>query len=49
MRKEYAEERPIPANAKTLANPDGEGYSIFNQSNWDPARLSNKVGDLGES
>ena len=43
MRPEYGEEIPIPTNATTLANPGGEGYSIFDQGNWDPACLTDEA------
>ena len=49
MRPEYAEEIPIPTNATSLANPNGEGYSIFDQGNWDPALLNNNEGEIEES
>ena len=43
MRPEYGEQIPIPTNATTLANPGGEGYSIFDQGNWDPACLTDEA------
>lgn len=48
-RQEYAEVIPIPTNATTLANPNGEGYTIFDQGHWDPARLNNNAGDIEDA
>ena len=49
MRQEYAEEIPIPTNATTLADPNSQDYSIFDQGHWDPAQLNNNLGDIEES
>ncbi len=46
---EEAEKIPIPTNAATLADPNSQDYSIFDQGHWDPAQLNNNVGDIEES
>jgi epoxyqueuosine reductase len=49
MRAEYAEDIPIPKNATTLADPTGDGYTIFDQGHWDPTMLDQIEAAMDES